>query len=401
MQDQLRDALTLAHNDHHQLEGQHRELQGRLERVVATLKGYIVSAPADKNHYTRQGVMQWLESCLDTRLVGPSPTGTGSQVDSGGLTLYCVGQKHGGALTGGGGVRGLLAAAGECLRTQESVEFTTSISPAVLFGGHEDQSARRAAATKGGRWRAADAQSVHQSSSRALFGGILLLSPHELRGGGSCLLNHHRHHRQSWGHSLRCRRRSVLPAGAGVPRIITDLAAYTMESAQSGPDSEAVAAMSQRDASLRGSVRMYQTLVKAYANESSIVVPPVLAGRGDSSGQEGSEASVSVSQYRSMLAYSLEKALAATLQPEGTTSQEISVGASVYFLPWDRQDVASAMSAGDFSALYDVVQRVSGGGGGARGHSDSLGASSRALLDGELGLVQQCVKDGRPECSAE
>ena len=81
------------------------------------------------------------------------------------------------------------------------------------------------------------------------------------------------------------------------------------------------------------------------------MVPPARAGRGDSSGQEGSEASVSVSRYRSMLAYSLEKALAATLQPEGTSSQEISVGASVYFLPWDRQDVASAMSAGDFGAL--------------------------------------------------
>ena len=55
------------------------------------------------------------------------------------------------------------------------------------------------------------------------------------------------------------------------------------------------------------------------------------------------------------------------------------------------------MNGGDFSAVYEIVQRVPGAASTAHNSGDSdIGMTSNTLLDGELGLVQQCVAEGRP-----
>ena len=116
------------------------------------------------------------------------------------------------------------------------------------------------------------------------------------------------------------------------------------------------------------SVALYQAVIREYTESSNGagVLTPTPSGMsivtGTSSGTEGSDTGAMTAEYQ-VLAYDLRRAmntvLGDNLKRRGTEGPATTtVTTSVHYLPWKSDHLAQAMRAGDFSALYSIIDGV-------------------------------------------
>ena len=167
------------------------------------------------------------------------------------------------------------------------------------------------------------------------------------------------------------------------------------------------------------SVALYQAVIREYTESSNGagVLTPTPSGMsivtGTSSGTEGSDTGAMTAEYQ-VLAYDLRRAmntvLGDNLKRRGTEGPATTtVTTSVHYLPWKSDHLAQAMRAGDFSALYSIIDGVHSSAPAtaqittrsfspdhASAPTVDMRPQSKSLLEGEVNLLQECLHLQKP-----